>query len=58
MLALLFRIDSLLKRFQEYADKCRGIRVAILAGRQHSVSVGNRLKRHPEGRNSSPLLST
>ena len=26
MLALLFRIDSLLKRFQEYPDKRRGMK--------------------------------
>lgn len=32
MLALLFRIDSLLKRFQEYPDKCRGTTTAMLAG--------------------------
>ena len=38
------------KGFRNIPDKCRGIRAAMLAGRQYSVSAGNRLKRrNPSG---------
>ena len=32
--------------FQVIPDKCRGIRAAVIAGRRHFVSAGNRPKRH------------
>lgn len=35
--------------FQGIPDKCRGIRVVLLAGRRHFVSAGNRPKRHSHG---------